>query len=74
MDLLKAMRANREASGLTQQVEKMAVTKSSNKSEIAPGTKTMRKHIIDEKPGKKVVKTHIEAIIAHECESSSEEE
>jgi len=34
----------------------------------------MRKFIIAEKPGKKVVKEHLEAIIAQECESSSEEE
>jgi hypothetical protein len=34
----------------------------------------MRKFIIDEKPSKKVVREHLEAIIARETESSSEGE
>lgn len=66
------MKANRETAGLTIQMQKMAVSKSSD--EIAAGTKVMRQHIIHEKPSKKIVKEHIEAIIAQECESSSDEE
>lgn len=73
MDLLKSMRANREVNGLTQQVEKITIAKPA-KSEIAPGTKAMRLHIIEKKPKHKAVKEHLEAIIAKECETSSDEE
>jgi hypothetical protein len=34
----------------------------------------MRAFIIEEKPSKKVVKDHLEAIIARECATSSEED
>lgn len=34
----------------------------------------MRDFIIEEKPSKKVVKDHLEAIVDQECVSSSEEE
>jgi hypothetical protein len=33
----------------------------------------MRAFIIEEKPGKKVVKEHLEAIVAAECASSDED-
>jgi hypothetical protein len=33
----------------------------------------MRSFIIEEKPSKKVVRDHLEAIIAAECESSEED-
>lgn len=84
MDLLKTMVANRQSQGL-QNVKKeepkapvmpMVSNLISNKfaQYKAPGSKAMRKHIIEETPGKKVVKEHLEAIIARECESSSDEE
>jgi hypothetical protein len=34
----------------------------------------MRKFICEEKPSKKIVKEHLEAIIAAECASSSDED
>lgn len=49
-------------------------TKAQRAKEQTPGTKTMRAFIIDEKPGKKVVKDHLEAIIDQECATSSEED
>lgn len=78
MDLLKNMMANRQAQGLHQQPQPLKANElpkpkvSSEKP--APGTKAMRVHIIDKKPGKKVIKEHFEAIIAQECESSSDED
>ena len=84
MDLLKTMVANRQSMGLNskkeEKIEKPMVPMvsnliSSNLAQFkAPGSKAMRKHIIEETPGKKVVKEHLEAIINAECESSSEEE
>lgn len=49
-------------------------TKAERAADIPPGTRAMRRFIIQEKPGKKVVKEHLSALIARECESSSEEE
>lgn len=49
-------------------------TKADRAKEQTPGTRTMRAFIIEEKPAKKVVKDHLEAIIDQECVSSSEEE
>lgn len=75
MDLLKNMSANRQVAGLTLQMEKASIEKKEKgKTEAAAGSKAMRKHIIDKKPGKKVVKEHLEAIISQECESSSDED
>lgn len=74
MDLLRTMAGNRQANGLMVEQKNEAKHKITEKSEIMPGTKAMRRHIIEEKPSKKVVKAHIEAIIAHECETSSDEE
>lgn len=75
MDLLKNMSANRQVAGLSLQMEKLSVEKKGKSStEATPGTKAMRLHIIEKKPGKKVVKDHLEAIIAQECESSSDED
>jgi hypothetical protein len=79
MDLLKMMRANRAAAGVTldptpRQSEGKKPSKTDRAKEIPPGTRMMRKFIIEEKPGKKVVKEHLEAMIARACESSSDEE
>jgi hypothetical protein len=48
--------------------------KGKNSTEASPGTKAMRLHIIEKKPKPKTVKEHLEAIIAQECESSSDED
>lgn len=84
MDLLKTMVANRQSQGLNtvKKEEPKAPAMpmvsnliSNNFSQYkAPGSKAMRRHIIEETPGKKVVKEHLEAIINAECESSSDEE
>jgi hypothetical protein len=72
MDLLKTMAANRQQQGLGQVKEEKKPVMSSDRP--VAGTKSMRKYIISEKPAKKHVKEHLEAIIAMECESSSDEE
>jgi len=73
MDLLRNMSANRQVQGLTLQMEKVSIEKKGReKTEGVPGSKAMRYYIIEKKPGKKVVKEHLEAIISQECESSSD--
>ena len=78
MDLLKSMLANRQVHPTTD--PKPAArrgrkpTKADRAKEQTPGTRTMRAFIIEEKPSKKVVKDHLEAIIDQECISSSEED
>jgi hypothetical protein len=42
-------------------------------AEDVPGTKMNRLKIIEDKPSKKKVKEHLEALIAFECESSDED-
>lgn len=79
MDLLRAMKANREAAGTLSDPAPVREsgkkqTKTDRAKEIPPGTRAMRKFIIAETPGKKVVKEHLEALIAQACESSSEDE
>jgi hypothetical protein len=41
--------------------------------ENVPGSRAMRKFICEEKPSKKVVKEHLEAIVATACESSDDD-
>lgn len=74
MDLLRHMRANRESQGLTPTLTELPKPTSKNAEKPSPGTKAMRKYIIEKKPKKKDVKEHLESIITQECESSSEEE
>jgi hypothetical protein len=79
MDLLKSMLANRQTHTpvdpkATRSRNGRKPSKAQRAKEQQPGTKTMRAFIIEEKPSKKVVKDHLEAIIARECESSSDEE
>lgn len=81
MDLIKAAIANRRAAGADAQPAPKPVknrgrgpTKAERAKANEPGSRAMRKFICDEKPAKKVVKDHIEAIIAQECESSSDED
>ena len=83
MDLLKTMVANRQSQGLQnikkeEKIEKPVMPMVSNMISNmvqykAPGSKAMRRYIIEETPGKKVIKEHLEAIINAECESSSDE-
>ena len=42
-------------------------------AEDIPGTKSYRATIIEDKPSKKKVREHLEALIAFECESSAED-
>jgi len=42
-------------------------------AEDVPGTKSYRTMIIEDKPSKKKVKEHLEAMIAYELESSDED-
>jgi len=85
MDLLRTMASNRQAQGLESRKKEEVIERPMVSSMIspmlnsmaqhkAPGSKAMRKYIIEETPAKKVVKKHLEAIITAECESSSEEE
>ena len=72
MDLLRAMASNRQAQGLNLPVSQTK-TPPPDASEIAPGTRAMKKHIIAKKPKVKMVKKHMEALILRETESSSSE-
>lgn len=75
MDLLKMMMANRAAMGVVND-PKPAGEKSRPKAERAKrhegGSKSMRHFIIEEKPGKKVVREHFKALIEEECASDSD--
>lgn len=79
MDLLKSMIANRQnAKAVSDPVPRREKgrrkpSKAEKAKEIPAGTRAMRNFICEEKPPKKVVKDHLEAMIAYECESSSEE-
>lgn len=79
MDLLKSMLANRaQAVKVVDPKPTGKGRKGPSKAERAkaqtPGSRAMRKFICEEKPSKKVVKEHLEAMIDAECASSSEEE
>lgn len=80
MDLLKSMIANRQTAKVISDPtpRRRASGKKPSKTErakdIPAGTRAMRGFICEEKPPKKVVKEHLEAIIAKECESSSDGE
>ena len=79
MDLLKMMVANRQQMNVAmlgdpkprKQNGRKGPTKTERARENAPGSRQMRKFIIDEKPGKKVVKEHLEALME---DSSSDED
>ena len=83
MDLLRMIQQNRAAQV---EVKKAPVEERSKMKKIkgtpsglaqpaedVPGTKSYRRMIIEEKPSKKKVKEHLEAMIAYECESSDED-
>jgi len=83
MDLLRMLQQNRKALAEVQKapveerskMRKIRGTPSglAKPTEDVPGTKSYRNKIIQEKPSKKKVKEHIEALIAFECESSDED-
>lgn len=71
------MIANRQAMGLVmdpqpRRAEGKKVTKVEKAKEREPGTKAMRYFIIEEKPGKKVVRDHFKALVELECVSESD--
>jgi hypothetical protein len=80
MDLLKTMMANRQQYGVVSDPKprsksgRKGPTKSERAKANAPGSKAMRKFIAEEKPSKKIVKEHLEAMIEAECASSSDED
>jgi hypothetical protein len=80
MDLLKCMMANRASMPIVSDPKPRTQNgrKTASKAERAkaqtPGSRAMRKFICEEKPSKKVVKEHLEAMIDAECASSSDEE
>jgi hypothetical protein len=77
MDLLKSMMENRKSKGmdgLILETTKMTITPARKEVEKEYGTRRCRRMIIEEKPKKKEVMAHLQAIIDAECESSSEEE
>ena len=79
MDLLKSMIANRQTAKVVsdptpRRRSGKKPSKTEKAKEIPAGTRAMKAFIIEEKPPKKVVKEHLEAIIARECESSSDED
>lgn len=83
MDLLKMIQQNRAAQAQVQKapvedrpkMKKVRGTPTSlpKPTEDVPGTKSYRRMIIEDKPSKKKVKEHLEALIAFECESSDED-
>lgn len=83
MDLLRMIHQNRQAQAQVQKapveerpkMKKVRGTPSSlpQPTEDVPGTKSYRRKIIEDKPSKKKVKEHLEALIAFECESSDED-
>ena len=79
MDLLRSMIANRQAQGIVHDPKPSRetgkkVSKVAKSKEKDAGSKSMRHFIIEEKPGKKVVKEHFKAIIEQECASDSDED
>ena len=77
MDLLKMMIANRQARGLVvdpqpRREDGKKPTKTEKAKEREPGSKSMRIFIIEEKPGKKVVREHFKALVEKECASDSD--
>jgi hypothetical protein len=74
------MMANRQAMGVVNDPKPAAEKgrkkepKAERAKRHAGGTKSMRHFIIEEKPGKKVVREHFESLVEKECASSSDEE
>ena len=73
------MIANRKAQGLVvdpqpRRDDGKKPTKTEKAKEREPGTKAMRIFIIEEKPGKKVVREHFKALVEMECASESDDD
>ena len=81
MDIIRKVEASRQSKGLIDKPMQSAathggkkMTKAQRAKEHEAGSRSMRHFIIEEKPSKKVVVEHFEALIAQECQSSSDEE
>ena len=80
MDLLRAMKSNRENAPYVKDPTpapksgRKRPSKAQRAKEHTPGSRSMRQFIIAEKPTAKIVKEHFDALIEVECETSSEEE
>lgn len=80
MDLLRTMLANRQAQGLVMDPQpsaetgRKAPTKPQKAKSKEAGSKSMRIFIIEEKPGKRVVREHFKALVEMECTSDSDSE
>ena len=77
MDLLRTMIANRSQMTVHDPAPRKTGGRKTTKADRAKaqsaGSRAMRSFIIEEKPGKKIVREHLEAIIAEECASSDED-
>jgi len=73
MDLMRTMIANRQTRGIVDKPVQPRSVKPTKTERAQPGSRAMRKFIIEEKPGKKVVREHLEAILTRETESSDDE-
>ena len=76
MDLLRTMVGNRHASGtppapIPRRKDKKK-TKADRARENEPGSKRMREFIIEEKPSKKIVREHFDAMIEEACKEDSD--
>ena len=77
MDLMRTMIANRNAPGAVlndpkpRASGKKKPTKADRAKENMPGSRQMRAFIVEEKPGKKIVREHLEAMMV---EDSSDDE
>lgn len=78
MDLLKTMMTNRQATMVTPAVQPVGMKPSSIgmgiQKQATPGTRAYRRYIVEEKPGKKVVREHFEALVERVCASSDEDD
>jgi hypothetical protein len=77
MDLLKSMLANRQSGPVMDPQPRRAggkkkETKTDRAKENVPGSKQMRVFIIEEKPSKKIVREHFDALIEDACNEDSD--
>lgn len=69
MDLLRTMKANREASGITAQMKSMSIG-----GLPSPQKMSLKAEIIEKKPKHKKVKEYFEQIVQRACDENSESE
>lgn len=76
MDLLRQVAMNRAAKGVPEPPlpKPQGTTKKERTMKYKPGSKLMRSHIIEEKPSKKAVKEHLEALIDREVSKTLDSE